>query len=382
MSDRHEDTGTAGPHAGATLTIDLGALRNNYLKLKAAAGGATCAAAVKGEAYGCGGAEVVSTLAAAGCDVFFVAQLSEAAAIRAAAGEATIYVLNGLAPGSAPAFEAIDARPVLGNLEEIDEWAAFCRSRGVKLPAALHVDTGINRLGLTAADVDALAIAPDALSEVECTLIMSHLACADEPANPMNADQVARFDTLRARLPAAPASLANSGGTLNGSAYHYDLVRPGVALYGGNPLADKPNPMTPVVTLEAGVMQVREIDAGARVGYGATWTAERPSRIALVPVGYYDGYSRALSTTNASGSTQVWVAGSFAPVVGRVSMDMITVDVTDIPAGGVRRGTTVELIGPHIPVDDVARWAGTIPYEVLTSLGARYARVYKDAESE
>ena len=382
MSDRHKDTGRAGLHAGATLTIDLGALRNNYLKLNAAAGGAICAAAVKGEAYGCGGAEIVSTLAAAGCDVFFVAQLSEAAAVRAAAGEATIYVLNGLAPGSAPAFEAIDARPVLGNLEEIDEWAAFCRDRGNRFRAALHVDTGINRLGLTAADVDALAVAPDALSKFECTLIMSHLACADEPANPMNADQVARFDALRARLPAAPASLANSGGTLNGSAYHYDLVRPGVALYGGNPLAGQPNPMTPVVTLEAGVMQVREIDAGARVGYGATWTAERPSRIALVPVGYYDGYSRALSTTNASGSTQVWVAGSFAPVVGRVSMDMITVDVTDIAAGDVRRGTTVELIGQHISVDDVAQWAGTIPYEVLTSLGARYARVYKNAESE
>ena len=382
MTDRHEDSDTAALHAGATLTIDLGALRNNYLKLKAAAGGAVCAAAVKGEAYGCGGAEVVRTLAATGCEVFFVAQLSEAAAIRAVAGGATVYVLNGLPPGSAPAFEATKARPVLGNLEEIDEWAAFCRDRGTRLPAALHVDSGINRLGLTAADVDTLANAPDALSDFECTLVMSHLARADEPANPMNADQVARFDALRARLPAAPASLANSGGTLNGPAYHYDLVRPGVALYGGNPLADAPNPLSPVVTLEARVMQVREIDAGASVGYGATWTAERPSRIALIPVGYYDGYSRALSTTNASGSTRVWVGGSFAPVVGRVSMDMITVDVTDIAAGGVRRGTTVELIGPHITVDDVARWAGTIPYEVLTSLGARYARVYKDAESE
>ena len=211
---------------------------------------------------------------------------------------------------------------------------------------------------------------------------MSHLACADEPANPMNAEQIARFDALRARLPAAPASLANSGGTLNGPAFHYDLVRPGVALYGGNPLAGAPNPMAPVVTLEARIMQVREVDAGATVGYGATWTAERRSRIALVPVGYYDGYFRALSTTNTAGGAKVWIGGSFAPVVGRVSMDMITVDVTDIAAEGVRRGTTVELIGPHISVDDVAKWAGTIPYEVLTSLGARYARVYKNAESE
>lgn len=382
MTDRHEDTDTAALHAGATLTIDLGALKSNYLKLKATAGGAVCAAAVKGEGYGCGGREVVETLAAAGCEVFFVAQLSEAAAIRTAAGAATIYVLNGLAPGAAPTFQALDARPVLGNLEEIEEWAGFCRERGKKLPAALHVDTGINRLGLTAADVEILSNAPDALSDFECTLIMSHLARADEPANPMNAEQVARFDALRALLPAAPASLANSGGTLNGPTYHYDLVRPGVALYGGNPLADAPNPMTPVVTLEARVMQVRDVEAGETVGYGATWTADRPSRIALIPVGYYDGYSRALSTTNTSGATRVWIGDRFAPLVGRVSMDMITVDVTDIPAEGVRRGTKVELIGPHISVDDVARWAGTIPYEVLTSLGARYARVYKNAESE
>ena len=382
MSDRQDDTDTSADHAGATLTVDLGALANNYLKLKAAAAGAECAAAVKGDAYGCGAAEVTSTLAAAGCSVFFVAQLSEAAAIRSTLGQAAIYVLNGLPPGAAAAFEAIDARPVLGNLEEIEEWAAFCRSRGARLKAALHVDTGINRLGLTAADVDRLTQAPAPLSDFDCTLVMSHLACADEPANPMNAEQIARFDALRARLPAVPASLANSGGTLNGSAFHYDLVRPGVALYGGNPLAGAPNPMAPVVTLEARVMQVREVDAGATVGYGATWTAERRSRIALVPVGYYDGYFRALSTTNAAGGAKVWIGGSFAPVVGRVSMDMITVDVTDIAAEGVRRGTTVELIGRHISVDDVAQWAGTIPYEVLTSLGARYARVYKNAESE
>ncbi|MGI9415875.1 MAG: alanine racemase [Hyphomicrobiales bacterium] len=382
MSDRDDQTYRSADYAGATLTVDLGALRDNYLKLKAAAGGAECAAAVKGEAYGTGAVAVTRTLAAAGCGVFFVAQLSEAAAIRPTLGAAALYVLNGLVPGSCAAFEALDARPVLGNLEEIEEWAAFCRAHGTRLKAALHVDTGINRLGLGVDEVDALARAPALLADFECTLVMSHLACADEPDHPMNREQVARFDALRARLPAAPASLANSGGTLNGGAYHYDMVRPGVALYGGNPLAHAPNPMDHVVTLEARVMQVRDVAQGTAVGYGATWTAQRRSRIALVPVGYYDGFFRALSTTNAQGEARVWIAGRFAPVVGRVSMDMITVDVTDIPAEGVRRGTTVELIGPHISIDDVARWAGTIPYEVLTSLGQRYARTYKDAEPE
>ncbi len=368
--------------AGATLTVDLTALSANFTKLKMLCGPAECAAAVKGDAYGIGARQTVLALHESGCRTFFVAQLGEAAEVRAALPHATIYVLNGLVAALAPAYRKMRLRPVLGSLDEVAEWSAYCRGCGEKLAAAVHIDSGINRLGLSAPDVDSLARTPEIRDGFEWALIMSHLACADMPDAAMNRDQVELFDELRVRLPRAPASMANSGGTLNGAAYHYDMVRPGIALYGGNPHNRTANPMQGVVSLASSVLQVRDVPAGGTVGYGAAWTAERPSRIAIVPVGYFDGYFRSTFRTGTDDPAGVFIAGAFAPLAGRVSMDMITVDVTDIASEKVHRGTKVELIGPNISVNDVARWAGTIPYEVLTALGSRFARVYSNPPLE
>lgn len=366
----------------AALTIDLKALQENYRTLRAESAPATCAGVVKGDGYGTGLVSAARAMEAAGCAVFFVAVPAEGHALRRALPEAAIYVLDGLLPGAARDYAALSLRPVLGSPEEIAEWAQACRATGRHLPAAIHVDTGINRLGLTPDQVDRLAGDPRDLDAIQIDLVMSHLACADAPNNPMNAAQVERFDALRARLPAAPASLANSSGTLNGAAYHYDLVRPGVALYGGNPFSGRANPMKPVVHLHGTILQVRSVPAGDSVGYGATWRAPRDSLVAVIGVGYCDGYFRALGGHGGGveESAQVYIAGQFAPVVGRVSMDMITVDITDLARDTVRRGTKAELIGSHVTVDDIAHWAGTIPYEVLTGLGSRYARIYSDYE--
>lgn len=363
---------------GATLTVDLGALRANYRQLQQLSAPARCAAAVKADAYGTGLEPVVQSLAAAGCDTFFVAQPWEGERVRKTLPEALIYVLNGFAEQASALYRDLALRPVLGTLEEISDWSAFCGQCGARLAAAVHVDTGINRLGLSPDEVDTLAAAEDLCNAFEWALVMSHLARADEPDAAMNRRQAELFQDLRARLPAAPASLANSGGVLNGADYHHDIVRPGIALYGGNPRPGMANPMRRVVFLESRILQVRDVPEGGSVGYGATWRARRPSRIAIVPVGYGDGWFRRLFDPDTEGRAGVFVEGSFAPLAGRVSMDMITVDVTDIASDKVHRGTKVELLGENITVDDVARWAGTISYEVLTALGTRYAREYCD----
>lgn len=367
--------------AGATLTIDLGALCANYAALRAQAGAAECAAAVKGDAYGTGMGQTVTALSAAGCRTFFVAQVSEGAEVRATLPDAVIYVLNGLVSGRTQDYVELNLRPVLGNLDEITEWAGIA---GAKPAAAVHIDTGINRLGLTEGDVGVLAQNKKLCDGFEWSLVMSHLACADWPDDPMNQEQLAAFDRLRAQLPPTRASLANSAGILNGSSYHLDLVRPGIALYGGNPHSDsaKTNQMRSVVALESHVLQVRDVAKGGGVGYGGAWRAERPSRIAIVPVGYFDGYFRSAFRPDAPDPAGVMIAGTFAPLAGRVSMDMITVDVTDIASDKVHRGARVELMGPNISVNDIARWSGTISYEVLTALGSRYARVYKNSSAE
>jgi len=362
--------------AGAILEIDLAALQANYRTLAELSAPAECAAVVKANAYGTGLEQAVDALAAAGCRTFFVALLGEAERLRARNEDAQVYVLNGLFPGTAEAFAQIGARPVLNSLAEIEEWAAFCRRRGGALPAGLHVDTGINRLGLNAAEMAELADSRARLEAFAVSLVMSHLACADEPDNAMNAKQLARFAQARAALPEAPASLANSGGILLGPAYRLDMVRAGVALYGGNPVPAGPAPTAPVVHLRGRVAQLREVAEGETIGYGATFRCTRPSRIALVAAGYGDGYFRRLGRTSDGPGADVAIDGVRAPVVGRVSMDSLAVDVTDLAPGRVRRGDLVELIGEHIGVDEIAAKAGTIGYEVLTSLGARYARRY------
>lgn len=375
-------TSTPQDLAGALLTIDLNAIMANWRLLAERAAPAECGAAVKGDAYGLGVAPVARGLWEAGCRSFFVARPKEGEELRTILRSATIYVLDGLFSGQAEFYARLDLRPALISHDEAREWAAFGRVYGRKLPCAVHVDTGINRLGFAPDELRALLDDSVTTRDLDITLIMSHLACADEPHHPLNRIQLARFRDARALLPGMPASLANSSGIFLGADYCGDLVRPGIALYGGNPVAPLANPMQPVVSLEATVMQIRDIAAGDSVGYGATWTAQRPSRIAVLGAGYKDGVPRALGAPASGGPAQVYLAGKRCPVIGRISMDMTAIDVTDVDAERVMRGTRAEILGAHIAIDEVAAWAGTISYELLTRLGNRYARQYAKLDSE
>ena len=337
---------------------------------------AECASVVKADAYGLGIAAVAPALAHAGCKSFFVATLGEADELRALLADATIYVLSGLLGGTTPLYRQLDLRPVLNSADEVTEWAAFSKATRAKLPAAIHIDSGMNRLGLSATEVEALAGAKNSWNSFELALVMSHLACADEPEHPKNEVQREVFDALRAKIPKAAASLANSAGILLGRAYHYDLVRPGIALYGGKVRATDAKQFSPVVQLSGRVLQVRDVPPGATVGYGATRTLKRLSRIATLAVGYADGFFRALSVADSREGLQLYFGSHAAPLIGRVSMDLITVDVTDVPEELARRGAWVELIGPHVAAHEFAAHAGTIDYEVLTNLGARALRRY------
>lgn len=362
--------------ANGILTIDLDAIVANWRLLGGKVVPAECAGVVKADAYGCGAAQVGPALAAAGCRTFFVATLGEARALRAAVADATIYVLDGFFANCGDTFAALNCRPVIGDLTELAEWDVFCRRTGWRGGAAIHVDTGMNRLGLTVGD--ALALEPRIRAgDHGVTLVMSHLACAETATHPLNARQLAAFREVASAFSGIPAALANSSGIFLGPAYHFDLVRPGVALYGVNPTPDSDNPMQPVAEIKARVVQVREVERGDTVGYGATWTTRRPSRIAIVSVGYADGYFRAAGGADGVRSAEVIVAGQRCEIAGRVSMDLIAVDVSDLPPNTVRRGHFVTLLGEGITVDELARHFGTIGYEVLTSLGARYKRIYK-----
>jgi alanine racemase len=366
----------AGPtevEAGGILTVDLGALTENWNRLCSKALPVECGAVVKADAYGCGIEEVGKALSRAGCKTFFVADLTEARRLRAVMPEHAIYVLDGAFPGSGPAFTKINARPVIGSLLELAEWDRFVASSQWDGGAAIHVDTGMNRLGM--AVEEALALAPRMQKANHgLTLLMSHLACAETPGHPMNEKQIRLFREIRVPFRGLPASLANSSGIFLGESTHCDLVRPGVALYGVNPTPGQPNPMLPVVTLRARILQVRHLSKGESVGYGATWAAKRPSRIAIIAAGYADGYPRAADLVG-----EVIVAGRHCPLAGRISMDLMAIDVTDLADGDVRRGGYATLIGGDITVDDVAAFSGTIGYEVLTRLGHRYHRVYRGA---
>jgi alanine racemase len=358
------------------LTIDLDALTANYRRLRDLASPAECAAVVKADAYGLGMARAAPALARAGCKTFFVATLGEARTLRSLLPDAVIYVFAGLMPGTAELYRAHDLRPVLNSAEEIEEWAAFCASQGEKLPCAVHIDSGMNRLGLSADEVERVAAARELFQLMTLSLVMSHLACADEPKHPKSEAQRKSFDRLRAKLPAASASLANSAGILLGRAYTYDLVRPGIALYGGKPARESDHEFQPVVHLKGRILQVRNAALGETVGYGATHTLKRHSRVAVVSAGYADGFFRSLSHKDGQDGFLVYIGAHAAPILGRVSMDLITVDVTAVPEDISRRGAWVELIGPNIPAHTMAHHAGTIDYEVLTNLGRRAFRRY------
>jgi alanine racemase len=353
----------------AVLTIDLGALTANYRRLQREAGASEVGAVVKANGYGLGALEVAGALWKAGCRRFFVAHLDEGRALRESLPDAAIYVLNGLPAGAeASAIEA-GLIPVLNHPGELARYGDQARRLGRRLPAALQIDTGMCRLGFAEAELDRLD--RDALAAIDLVLVMSHLACAEEPDNPLNERQRERFERLRARLPSALASLANSSGIFLGPGFRYDICRPGVALYGVNPTPGRANPMAPVVTLEAPVLQVHDVRAPGTVGYGATYPTRAGTRIATVAVGYADGYPRA-----AGGRARARIAGHVVPLAGRVSMDLITLDVSALPADTVRPGAIVTLIGGPDGVDELATAADTIGYEVLTRLGSRFARRY------
>jgi len=371
-----EKDGPPAPQAGGILTINLGALVGNWQALRRRATPAECAAVVKANAYGLGIEPVVHALAKAGCRTFFVADLAEARRVRAAAPDAAIYVLNGMMPNTGPEFALIKARPVISSTVELAEWDAYCAASGWRGGAALHVDTGMNRLGVSINE--AAALAPRIRAENHgIHLLMSHFACAEEPSHPLNDRQIKLFREVRLLYRGIPASLSNSSGIFLGDTAHCDVVRPGVALYGVNPTPGKPNPMQPVVDLKARVIQVRSVTRKETVGYSATWTARRAVRIAVIAAGYADGLLRASGSTDETPGGAAIVAGTRCPIAGRVSMDLSTIDVTDVPDGAVRRGDMVTLIGDDLPLDEVARGAGTIAYEVLTSLGHRYHRMYR-----
>jgi len=355
---------------GGRLTVDLDALADNWAALARLASTAETAAVVKGDAYGIGVEAAAPALARAGCKTFFVALPSEGVQLRAALPSAVIYVLNGLLEGAAATYAGLDLRPVLSSWDEIEEWAAY-REKGVATGSAIHVDTGMNRLGLTLHEALDLARRSDLLAAIGPTLIMSHLSSADTPADPFNFRQLALFNEIRGEFPDLPASLANSAGILLGEDFHFDLVRPGIALYGASAAAA---PLRIVVTAEARVLAVREVDEGEAVGYGSSERVKRTSRIAILAAGYADGYHRRAGSSDDRKGAHVYIRGRPAPLVGRVSMDLMAADVTDIRA--VTRGDWAELFGSSVPIDDLARTAGTIGYELLTGLGRRYARQY------
>ncbi|WP_166296262.1 alanine racemase [Bradyrhizobium sp. 2S1] len=370
----------AHPTASGILTVDLDAIIANWRKLEKTAVPAECAAVVKANAYGCGAEHVSQALAKAGCKTFFVATVEEAAVVRAAVPEATVYSLGGFFQNTGDAYARIDCKPVIGDLNELAEWDVFCRRSGWSGGAAIHIDTGMNRLGLTVSEAQGIIPRINA-GDHGITLVMSHLASAELLNSPANARQLASFREIASLFAGVPASLANSSGVFLGAPFQFEMVRPGCALYGVNPTPEADNPMQPVVDLKARIVQIRNIDRGETVGYGGTWTARRPTRLAIVSAGYADGYFRAASANDGTRGAEVVVAGKRCPIAGRVSMDLIAVDVTDLDKNAVRRGHMVTLIGEGITVDEVAHHFGTIGYEVLTSLGRRFVRIYKGGDA-
>lgn len=358
--------------AGALLTIDLDALAENYRRLGAVLRpGAQCAGVVKADGYGCGAVKVAKRLFAEGCRVFFVARAAEGFALKPHLPDAEVCVLDGLLPGMAPDYAEAGVVPVLNDPGQVEAWTTYCAANEYSPPVILHIDTGMNRLGMSVAEAETIADEPGALRAFADVLVMSHLVISEAPRHRANAAQLAAFRRIRARFPNAKASLANSSGVFLPQDFHFDLARPGYALYGGNPTPGKPNPMRGAVQLLARILQVREVASPGTVGYGATAPIGAGGRIATIAVGYADGYLRSLSNRG-----EAWIGPHRAPLIGRVSMDLVTLDVSSVPPGACQVGDFAELIGEHVGIDDVAERAGTNGYEILTSLGPRYRRTY------
>lgn len=347
----------------SNLAISLSAISANYKLLSEKSATAQCAAVVKANAYGLGVAAVANTLYESGAREFFVALVEEGAELRAILPDATIYVLNGILPNEEKLFTEQNLIPVLNDAGALSLWQNAAKSLNKKLPAVLHIDTGLNRLGF--ADV------PENIDGLNIKLVMSHLACADTPENPINVQQHQRFKNAIAKLPGVRASLAASDGIFCGSDFHFDLMRPGAALYGLNPTPSQKNPMQNVIQLDVPVLQTRVVAQDGFVGYAATHTVTRGQRLATVSLGYADGFFRSLSNKG-----QLFHNGTALPLLGRVSMDVVVVDMSAIPENALHAGDSLQVFGDSQTPDQLAKAAGTIGYEVLTALGPRFNRVY------
>jgi alanine racemase len=385
----HTHSGADPRLAGGRLTIDIAALAANYRLLCRLSGNARAAGVVKANAYGLGIDVVAPALSAAGCEDFFVALPEEGLALRRLVPDARIFVLTGpFEAEAAPFYSQASLIPVLNTERDIAIWEAHCGVEGRALPCAIHVDTGMNRLGLTAERVIAYARENALTRALEPVLLMSHLACADEPMHPLNRKQIEAFQHVSAAFAGIEASISNSAGIFLGEAARFDLTRPGIALYGGQPVAGAAKPIRPVVTAEARIVQIRHAQAGESASYGGAATLRRDTTIAITAVGYADGYHRSGSGAGVPLRSAVrqgahgFVAGRRVPVLGRVTMDLTLFDVTDCGPDAVQPGDHVELFGPNIPIDEAAHAAGTIAYELLTSLGQRWQRRVTGAVEE
>ncbi|MBB3948023.1 alanine racemase [Rhizobium skierniewicense] len=386
MNDEFDDTlpdaeMDAFEAAPLRLTVDLGALADNWRDMNTRSGKARASAVVKADAYGMGIEDCGATLYHAGARDFFVATVAEGATLRPHAPEARIFVLSGIWPGQEAQVFNNDLVPVVASEEQLSFWMSLMADRGDH-PFALHVDTGFNRLGLPLEDALYLADDPTRPASFDPVLVLSHLACADTPSSPMNRAQLESFRRVSAAFEGIESSLSASAGIFLGADYHFDLTRPGIALYGGEAVSDMTNPMRPVAKAEARIIQIRDAGEGQTVSYGGTFRLTRASRLAIAAVGYADGYHRSLSGSGIPlrdmgyGGAYGFINGYEVPIAGRVTMDLTIFDVTDVPPNAIRAGDYIELFGPNVPVDEVARAAGTIGYEMLTGLGLRYERQY------
>ena len=386
MTDNFDDN-DAFAAAGLRLTVDLGALVENWREMARRSGKARTAAVVKADAYGLGIEDIGETLYAAGARDFFVATADEGATLRLFVPDARIFVLCGIWPGMERTFFENDLVPVIASEEQLTFWMSVLSDYG-DYPCALQVDTGFNRLGLPMEDAIALADDVSRPASFAPVLVMSHLACGDDPSNAMNRQQLEAFRKVSAAFEGIEASLANSAGIFLGPEYHFDLTRPGIATYGGDAVPNMANPMRPVATAEARIIQTRSVKAGETVGYGRALQLTRDSRLAIVSAGYADGYMRSQSSAGVPlrqtgvSAGHGFIAGHKVPVAGRITMDLTIFDVTDLPEHLVRAGDYIELFGNNILVDDAARAAGTIGYEMLTSMGLRHERRYISEETE
>ena len=364
------------------LTINMGALKRNYQQLCQNSGSAETATVVKANAYGLGMARIAPALAQAGCRKFFVAAPSEALALRDIlrdeSPDAAIYVLNGLADKAAADYVAHHLTPCFISLEQMQQWQAHCQKTSAAQAAAIFIDTGFNRLGLSPETLLDIAASPKIFEGWKLNLIISHLACADNPAHPQNKAQLEQFRHALENLPPAPASLANSGGIALGGDFHFQLTRPGIALYGGAATGNPEHALQPVATLEAPILQIRQLYTGDTVGYGASFAAPHDMQIALISLGYGDGLLRQFGM-HPAGTVRLAIGGQAAPIIGRVSMDSLAVDISNLPRPPAI-GAMVQIFGADNPIDQLAAQSGTLSYELLTGLnnmvGNRYKTIY------